>query len=95
MDTFSIVTTKANSLMAEIHNKKKRMPLILPDELAWEWIQDGLSLERIAEITHYAFPAGKMDAHTIAKEFRTMDDPTEAFEYDELPTIKKKSKIES
>jgi putative SOS response-associated peptidase YedK len=87
MDTFSIVTTKANSLMAEIHNKKKRMPLILPDELAWEWIQDGLSPERIAEITHYAYPAEKMDAYTIAKDFRTMEDPAEAFEYGELPKL--------
>ena len=28
--TFSIITTEANKLMAEIHNKKKRMPLIIP-----------------------------------------------------------------
>ncbi len=30
--TYSILTTDANPLMAEIHNSKKRMPLILPAE---------------------------------------------------------------
>jgi putative SOS response-associated peptidase YedK len=87
LETFSIVTTKANSLMAQVHNKKKRMPLILPDNLAWEWIQDGLSPERIAEFAHYSFPADKMEAYTIAKEFRTSEDPAEPFDYAELPEI--------
>jgi len=36
-NTFTILTTQANELMAEIHNKKKRMPIILKpdDEAAW------------------------------------------------------------
>lgn len=36
--SFSIITTKANDLMAEVHNNKKRMPVILPkreDELLY------------------------------------------------------------
>jgi len=35
--TYSIVTTEANALMAEIHNTKKRMPLVLHanEEAAW------------------------------------------------------------
>jgi putative SOS response-associated peptidase YedK len=35
--TFSIITTEANDLMAEIHNSGKRMPVILdkPSESAW------------------------------------------------------------
>lgn len=35
--TYSIVTTEANNLMAEIHNTKKRMPIILnpANEMAW------------------------------------------------------------
>ena len=35
--TYSIVTTRANTLMSEIHNTKKRMPVILTpeNELAW------------------------------------------------------------
>jgi putative SOS response-associated peptidase YedK len=37
ISTFSIITTEANAMMAEIHNLKKRMPAILdkPDEKKW------------------------------------------------------------
>ncbi len=37
LKTYSIVTTEANPLMAEIHNTKKRMPIILTpaNETAW------------------------------------------------------------
>lgn len=36
-DTYTIVTTEANELMAEIHNNKKRMPVILNpnEEASW------------------------------------------------------------
>lgn len=37
--SFSILTTAANSLMEEIHNTKKRMPLILPPDKEQAWLQ--------------------------------------------------------
>jgi len=37
-DTFSIVTTEANELMAEIHNNKKRMPIVLRKEDQRRWL---------------------------------------------------------
>ncbi len=33
IETFALVTTKANGLMEQIHNSKKRMPVILTEEL--------------------------------------------------------------
>lgn len=39
--TYSIVTTEANELMAEIHNTKKRMPLVLTPENREYWLQGG------------------------------------------------------
>jgi putative SOS response-associated peptidase YedK len=87
MDTFSIVTTAANPLMAQVHNKKKRMPLILPDPLAAEWIRDGLTPARINELAHYSFPADRMAAETIRKDFRTALDPLEPETYPELPGL--------
>ncbi|MBE8712516.1 SOS response-associated peptidase [Sphingobacterium hungaricum] len=36
--TFSIITTKANPLLEEIHNEKKRMPLIVPESSHEEWL---------------------------------------------------------
>lgn len=36
--TYSIITTEANELMAEIHNNKKRMPVILTPENEKLWL---------------------------------------------------------
>ncbi|MGL4630980.1 MAG: SOS response-associated peptidase [Leadbetterella sp.] len=38
--TFSIVTTEANELMSEIHNTKKRMPVILNPEEEHDWFDN-------------------------------------------------------
>lgn len=37
-NTYAIVTTEANSIMAEIHNIKKRMPIILKPEDEQNWL---------------------------------------------------------
>jgi putative SOS response-associated peptidase YedK len=87
IDTFALVTTAANPLMAQVHNKRQRMPLVLNEDLAWEWIQDGLSEVRIREITHYQYPSELMQAVTIQKDFRVSAEPTEEFEYADLPVI--------
>ncbi len=39
LQTFTIITTQANSLMSEIHNSKKRMPVILTEENEKLWLQ--------------------------------------------------------
>lgn len=38
LKTYSIITTEANELMAEIHNNKKRMPVILTSENEKLWL---------------------------------------------------------
>lgn len=38
MNSYSIVTTPANELMSEIHNSKKRMPIILTESNENEWL---------------------------------------------------------
>lgn len=73
--TYAIVTTKANPLMARIHNNPKleagpRMPLILPKELAKSWlmpINEKIDQELIESIIHpndenelEAFPVRKL-----------------------------------
>jgi putative SOS response-associated peptidase YedK len=89
MYTFAIVTTKANSFMEQLHNVKKRMPAILTEELAYEWIMNDITENRIQEIASKAIDASTMDAYTIAKEFRVMENPTEAFEYEGLGELVK------
>ncbi len=88
IETASLVTTKANKLMKQIHNSKERMPTILNEDLAYEWLLGDLSEERITEIATWQFPAEEMDACTIAKDFREALEPTKAFEYADLPALK-------
>ena len=87
VDTVSLVTTKANELMSKIHNSKERMPTILPDELAWEWMMDDLEEVRITELATYQIPSEQMDACTVPKDFQKIEDPTTPFIYDDLLSI--------
>lgn len=54
LTTFSIVTTQANELMAEIHNTKHRMPVVLTKAMEKEWLND-------REIQDFAFPNHEAD----------------------------------
>lgn len=38
--TYTIITTQANGIMSEIHNTKKRMPIILKPEDEQKWLQN-------------------------------------------------------
>ncbi|WP_157967933.1 SOS response-associated peptidase [Chryseobacterium elymi] len=87
LDTVALVTTEANPLMRQIHNSKNRMPTMLPDELAWEWMMEDLSEERITELATYQISAAEMEAYTIEKEFKTTGTPTKAFVYSEVPEL--------
>lgn len=87
MDTFAIVTTAGNSLMEAVHNKKKRMPTILTEDLAYEWIFGNLDEKRIQEIASFQIPTVEMNAYTIRKDFKAVPDPLEAFTYTELPAL--------
>ena len=87
MDTFAIVTTKANPLMEKIHNSKKRMPTILPEDLAYEWIFGELDETKISEIASHQIDSEKMEAFSIRKEFKIAEDPLEPYSFEELPAL--------
>ena len=74
-------------MMEQIHNTKKRMPTILNEDLAWEWLFGNLSEARITEIAKYQLPAHAMQAETIAKNFRESADPVAPFQYNDLPLL--------
>jgi putative SOS response-associated peptidase YedK len=87
VESFAIVTTKANKLMEQIHNTKKRMPTILNDDLAYEWLFGNLTEQRILDIASTQCPSEGMQACTIAKDFREALEPTKEFAYDDLPAL--------
>lgn len=91
--TYSILTTEANQLMAQIHNTKKRMPVILPREAEKTWLRPDLRREEILELTK-PLDSGLLAAHTVSKLItsRTVDRnvPTvqDYYEYPELAGCK-------
>ncbi len=73
-NTFTIVTTSANALMAKIHNNPSgsnthRMPVILPQELQYEWlkpINDNVDKANIQELIQ-PLEDGELEAHSVGK----------------------------
>jgi len=64
-ETFAIITTPANEMMEEIHNSKKRMPLIIAEKDRDAW----LNAQTEKEITDLMvpFPEDDMIAYPISK----------------------------
>lgn len=78
--TFAFATTKANTLFKQIHNKdnKWRMPAVLNDDLAWEWMMGDATPERLQQIARTQVPSKDMDFCTITKEYlQRLANPTE------------------
>lgn len=65
--TFSIITTEANELMAEIHNTKKRMPLMIDQANLDAWIDPDLPKSGIIELMEPCDDR-EMAAYTISKD---------------------------
>jgi len=87
VDTCSIVTTEANLVMSQIHNSKKRMPTMLTDDLAWEWMFGKLDEKRISEIARWQMPWENLKYYTLAKDFLSSADPLAEATYPELSPI--------
>lgn len=85
VDTFAIVTSHANGTMAKIHNNKKRMPLMLSESLANDWLTTEMDEKRIEEISQYSIPETNLKSWTLHKDFRANDNPTEPEVYTNLP----------
>jgi putative SOS response-associated peptidase YedK len=68
VNSFTIITTSANSLMSEIH---ERMPVILPKDLELEWIKMDLTDNDITELLK-PYPSEKMSYY---KAHRAVNSP--------------------
>ena len=59
---FTIITAAANPLMEEIHNSKKRMPLILPNHQVEQYLNGSDEIQHFSSI-----PPEEMSAHPVNK----------------------------
>ena len=80
--TCNILTTPANELMATIHNSKKRMPFILPED-NWElWLDKKAEPAEVKKIIH-KYPEGFLEAHEISRKITTKGAETDVPEIQE------------
>jgi len=66
LQTYTVITTKANPLMEQIHNKKKRMPVILPKNHEADWIDSSLD-KQAAEALLVPYDELLMEAFPISR----------------------------
>jgi putative SOS response-associated peptidase YedK len=86
VNTVAFGITASNTVMDQIHNSKKRMPSILTDELAWEWLMEKPSEERLSQIARTQIPSRLLEFCTIDRNYRTALEATPA-DYPELAPI--------
>ena len=69
--TFTILTCEANSFLAEIHNSKKRMPLLLEESEIDRWLNEPkINIEQVKILSE-----SKIDAHLIDKRIINSKNP--------------------
>jgi putative SOS response-associated peptidase YedK len=89
----SILTTQANPFMAEIHNSKKRMPLILDSTYENQWLNKSLSDSEIKGVIDNSFTKELFEAYTVSKDVTNSRiksnrlDILNKVNYDELNTL--------
>jgi len=67
--TFSMITTEANNLMAQIHKTKKRMPLIVNYDQGKQWLNEGFEFNHVTEFLEDT-QKSNLKAHPIEKDFQ-------------------------
>ena len=86
VNTVAIGITKANDLMKQIHNTKLRMPTILTEDLAWEWLMEKPSEERLQLIARTQIPSRLLEYCTIDPDYRKALEATPR-DFEELPAL--------
>jgi putative SOS response-associated peptidase YedK len=61
---FSVITTEANALMEMIHNRKKRMPVILSEKEERNWLHSGSRFKSLL----LPFPEAAMEAWPVTRK---------------------------
>jgi len=65
VSTFSVITTDANDLMADIHNSKKRMPVVLERGSELKWLDLSSTKDELKEFLK-PYRSEILKAHTIS-----------------------------
>jgi putative SOS response-associated peptidase YedK len=74
LQTFTIITTAANELLAPVHH---RMPVILPPEAEELWLDPHATTEELLAML-VAFPAASMAAHEVSSTVNSVKNDSSA-----------------
>jgi len=86
VNTVAIGITQANALMRQIHNSKMRMPTILTEDLAYEWLLGKPEKDRLGTIARTQIPSRLMEFCTIDPNYRSANEATPR-EFPELASL--------
>ncbi|MCQ6958292.1 SOS response-associated peptidase family protein [Mucilaginibacter aquariorum] len=86
VNTVAFGITGSNIVMDQIHNSKKRMPTILTEDLAWEWLMEKPGEERLTQIARTQIPSRLLEFCTIDRDYRTTLEAT-PLDYPELEPV--------
>jgi len=67
--TFTILTRKASSLFQELHNSKKRQPLILDENTTKTWLHKTTSQAQLKGLLSYECNTQQLDVYPISRDF--------------------------
>jgi len=65
LKTYAVLTTNANQLLEKIHNRQKRMPVILPRENERTWLQNDLERGEIQALLQ-PYNTDEMEAYPVS-----------------------------
>ncbi len=81
---------KGNKGMEFLHNSKGRMPTILNEDQAFEWMFGDLTEQQITELATVQYTWENMQAWPVDKDFKKCEDPTAMMVYgEEVPSLDK------
>jgi putative SOS response-associated peptidase YedK len=66
LSTYTVLTTKANPFMSQIHNSKLRQPVLIKKEFEKDWLNPNLTENDVLELC-MSMPEDFLVAHTISK----------------------------
>ena len=94
LNTYSIITTRANWLLEQVHNKRKRMPVILVPDDEERWLSSELTRKEIDSLL-VSYDASQMQVHPVSRRIhaagvpRNIPETIKPVTYPELPPIKR------
>ena len=92
----TIITVEADEFFSEVHNKKKRMPLVLDKEYEEEWLKEDLQEPHVKDLMKTGFTTKEFEAYPVTRDLYkkgTKNDTPKAIEKVDYPELNEQQKL--